>query len=485
VSPATASSPHRGWQRRPSPRASPSRARQRPPRCRHAQQYCYNTKVIILLSQHIGRGADADSIAAALEAAVAAGELLPETRLPTVRGLADDLRVSPTTVAAAYRALKLRGLVTTDGRRGTTVARQPPLRVGRPRALPRGVRDLASGNPAPPLLPPLKGALAQVDSSHKLYGGPTKLAELVELATADFRSDGIRGDVAIVGGALDGIERVLQAQLKPGDRVAIEDPSWPRIADLLYALGLEPVAVALDHRGLEPHALERALQQNVKALIVTPRGQNPTGAAFDGKRRTALHDALRRHSEVLVIEDDYVAAVSGAPYFGLHGVTRRWTVIRSLSKVLGPDLRLAPISGDPLTISQVEGRQLLGCGWISHILQQTTANLWRDAVERGLLERAERVYTERRAALVSELAAREIASSGRSGFGVWVPLREEVAVVQALLEEGWAVSPGERYRLNSSPGTRITTTQLEPKDAAKLAAALAAALQSSQATYAA
>jgi DNA-binding transcriptional MocR family regulator len=347
------------------------------------------------------------------------------------------------------------------------------------------VRDLASGNPAPALLPPLKRALAHVDSRHKLYGGPTKLAGLVELATADFRSDGIEGDIAILGGALDGIERVLQTQLKPGDRVAVEDPSWPRIADLLYALGLEPVPVPLDDRGLEPDGLERALRPDVKALIATPRGQNPTGAALDSRRATALRDILRHHADVLVIEDDYVAAVSGAPYFGVHGSTPRWTVIRSLSKVLGPDLRLAPIAGDPLTISQVEGRQRLGSGWVSHILQQTAASLWHDALDRGLLERAERIYTERRNALVTALADNALASFGQSGLGVWVPLQEEVAVVQLLLDEGWAVSPGERYRFNSRPGVRITTTELEPKDAAKLAAALAAALQSSQATYAA
>lgn len=186
-----------------------------------------------------------------------------------------------------------------------------------------------------------------------------------------------------------------------------------------------------------------------------------------------------------MIEDDYVAAVSGAPYFGVHGSTRRWAVIRSLSKVLGPDLRLAPIVGDALTISQVEGRQLLGAGWVSHILQQAAVNLWHDAVDRGLLARAERDYTKRRDALVSALADRGLVSYGRSGLGVWVPLQEEVAVVQLLLEEDWAVSPGERYRFNTRPGIRITTTELEPKDAAKLAAALAAALQSSQATYAA
>ena len=424
-------------------------------------------------------------IAAALEEAVAGGDLAPAARLPTVRSLAADLGVSPTTVAAAYRALKLRGLVTTDGRRGTTVARQPPLRVRPARPLPHGVRDLWSGNPASALLPPLKRALAQVDPEHKLYSGPAKFADLADLATTDFRSDGIRGDVAIVGGALDGIERVLQTQLKPGDRVAVEDPSWPRIADLLYSLGLEPVPVPLDASGLEPGALERALRPDVKALIATPRGQNPTGAAFDGRRRTALRDVLRHHPDVLVIEDDYLAAVSGAPYLGLHSATRRWTVIRSLSKVLGPDLRLAPIAGDALTISQVEGRQLLGTGWVSHILQQVAASLWHDAVGRDLLARAERVYTERRDALVTALADRGLTSFGRSGLGVWIPVEEEVAVVQVLLEQGWAVSPGERYRFDTRPGIRITTATLEPRDASKLAAALAAALQSSQATYAA
>jgi DNA-binding transcriptional MocR family regulator len=441
--------------------------------------------MIFRLAQHIGSGADAGSIAAAIEKAVASGQLAPGARLPTVRSLAGDLRVSPTTVAAAYRALKARGLVTADGRRGTTVARQPPLRVRRAQPLPAGVRDLWSGNPAPALLPPLKRALTQVPSEHYLYGGPAKLADLVELATANFNSDGIKGDVAIVGGALDGIERVLQTQLKAGDRVAVEDPSWPRIADLLYALGLEPVPVPLDYSGLEPDALERALRRDVKGLIATPRAQNPTGAAFDAQRRTALREVLRHHPDLLVIEDDYVAAVSGAPYFGLHGATRRWTVIRSLSKVLGPDLRLAPVVGDALTISQVEGRQLLGTGWVSHILQHAAANLWRDAVDRGLLAHAERVYADRRNALVTAFAERDLTSFGRSGLGVWVPLQEEVAVVQLLLEAGWAVSPGERYRFNTPPGIRITTTELDPKDAAKLAAAVAAALQSSQATYAA
>jgi DNA-binding transcriptional MocR family regulator len=403
--------------------------------------------------------------------------------LPAIRDLAGELEVSPATVAAAYRTLRERGLVSGDRRRGTVVAFEPPLRVRARPPLPPDTRDLASGNPNPALLPPLGPALARVDSAHKLYGGPSKLEKLVDLAETDFAADGIDGDIAIVGGALDGIERVLQTQLRPGDRVAVEDPSWPRIADLVHALGLQPEPARVDDRGLVPEALERALNRGARAVIATPRGQNPTGAAVDGARGRELREVLGRHPDVLLIEDDYVAAVAGAPYVELHSASARWAVIRSLSKVLGPDLRIALMAGDSLTMSRVEGRQLLGPGWVSHLLQQTAANLWGSAATKKLLTRATKTYSERRAALVASLADHGIPAHGDSGLGVWVPLEEEVAVVQGLLERGWAVSAGERFRFNTPPGIRITTTNLEPGEAEELAASLAAAVSADGATY--
>jgi DNA-binding transcriptional MocR family regulator len=155
-----------------------------------------------------------------------------------------------------------------------------------------------------------------------------------------------------------------------------------------------------------------------------------------------------------------------------------------VSKVLGPDLRLATMAADPLTISRVAGRQLLGPGWVSHLLQQAVVTLSSDAATRRLLGRAERRYAERRAALVAALAERGIAAQGRSGLGVWIPVQEETVIVQALAEQGWAVSPGERYRYRSAPGIRVTTTALEPADARRLAADLAAAARGRATTYA-
>jgi len=426
------------------------------------------------LVQTIGPGARAATIASTIEGAIAQGRLQPEAKLPPVRELAAGLDVSPATVAAAYRTLRQRGFVVAERARGTSVAPQPPVRVKRIAALPTGVRDLASGNPDPRLLPPLQKALAGVDPAHKLYGVPAKLPALAALAEAEFAADGIRSDIAVTGGALDAIERALETELRVGDRVVVEDPSWPRIPDLVHALGLVVEPVAVDERGLVPDALERALRAGARAVIATPRGQNPTGGAVDARRGRDLRARLAAHPDVLVIEDDYVAHVAGAPYVPVHADGGRWAVVRSLSKVVGPDLRIALVAGDPLTISRLEGRQRLGPGWVSHILQQIAAQLLQDRATARLLARAERTYTERREAIVSALAARGVDAAGDSGLGVWVALADEAAAVRELLAEGWAVSPGERYRFHSPPGIRITTAGLEPAEAEQLADAIAA-----------
>src|SRR5215475_1889130 len=340
------------------------------------------------LVQFIGAGSGAATIAVRIETLIAEGQLRPGQRLPAVRSLATGLGVSPATIAAGYRSLRDRGLVTPDGRHGTVVAARPPLRIRPARLLPPGARDLASGNPDPALLPPLGPVLTRISPAHKLYGGPAILPQLAEIARAGFAADGITGEIAVVAGALDGIERILQAELRPGDRVGVEDPSWPRIGDLVRAIGLRTEPIAVDEAGLVPDRLAAALRAGARAIIATPRGQNPTGAAVDAQRAAHIQHVLSGHPQVLVIEDDYIADVAGAPYAALHGRSERWAVIRSVSKALGPDLRLATLAADSLTTSRVAGRQLLGAGWVSHLLQQAAAILRSDATTRKLLARA-------------------------------------------------------------------------------------------------
>jgi DNA-binding transcriptional MocR family regulator len=415
-------------------------------------------------------GSTAVNIAASVEGAVAGGRLASGALLPPVRNAAAQLNVSPATVAAAYRLLQDRGVVIADGRRGTRVRPAPPIAAPREIPLPPGVRDLSDGNPDPELLPDADAALRRLASGPRLYGEELNDPKLLELAREQFRADGLPAEnIAIVSGALDGIERVLREHLRPGDRVAVEDPSFTGILDLLSALSLVPVPVAVDDQGLLPAALRKIIR-SCEALVVTPRAQNPTGAALSTRRARELRAVLAPRAELVLIEDDHAGAVAGADYVTLVDRTRAtWAVVRSVSKSLGPDLRVALLASDPRTHARVEGRQTLGIRWVSHILQRLVAALWKDRTP----ARAGRVYTERRNALIHALHERGIRAHGASGLNVWIPVSEESATVQALLQMGWAVKAGERYRIASAPAIRVTIATLEPRDAVRFAEDLA------------
>ncbi len=430
-----------------------------------------------MLVQRYLNGTTAVKIAASVESAVANGKAAGGEQLPAVRALAGQLGVSPATVAAAYRILQERGIAFAEGRRGTIVRHASPSAPPAPAMLPPGVRDLATGNPASELLPDLQPFLRKLDGGSRLYRDDLNDPELVALATKQFIAGNVPADsVAVVSGALDGIERVLREQLRPGDRVLVEDPCFTGIADLLHALSLVPVPVAVDDEGLLPAAIQSAGAAD--AIIVTPRAQNPTGAAFTERRGRQLRVLLRQRPELLVIEDDHAGPIAGAPYVTLVEASRaRWAVVRSVSKSLGPDLRLAILAGDARTIARVEGRQTLGIRWVSHILQKLVVTLWRDKGVQKLLTRAERTYTQRRDALINALRTRGIEAHGMSGLNVWIPLPEESAVVQALFQRGWAVAAGERYRFRTPPAIRVTIASLDTGDAASFADDLAEVLR--------
>ena len=424
------------------------------------------------------RGATATEIAVSIEEAVRDGRVSAGTILPTVRALALGLRVSPTTIAAAYRGLRHRGLLSAEGRRGTRVVGRPPVAAAMARVeVPAHLRNLADGNPDPALLPPLRPAFARLTGPARLYGERQNCDALLKLAARAFAADEIDPRaLAITGGALDAVERILQSHLRPGDRVVVEDPGYTAILDLLGALGLLVEPAAVDDAGLLVAPLQRALRRGARAVILTPRAQNPTGACLDVERARTLRKVLSTHPDVLLVEDDHAGPVAGAPLYTLTTERSTWAVVRSVSKWLGPDLRVAVVAGDPTTIARVEGRQQLGAGWVSHILQRVVAELWGDPQITRRLNTAAAAYTARRTALVRALAARGITGHGASGLNVWIPVAEEAAVMSALVGAGFAVRGGERYRLRTPPAIRITVAALKPGEAERVADAIARCL---------
>jgi DNA-binding transcriptional MocR family regulator len=431
------------------------------------------------LTQYRIRASSAAELVACIEAALAAGELRPGQRLPSVRRLAVEVGLSPATVAAALGELRRRGVVVTEPRRGTRIGSGPPIGSLRaPLPVPAGARDLSRGNPDPALLPDLKGALARSRPPLRLYGEPPELSELAALAREQLRADGIAAEsLCIVSGALDGIERVLQAHLRPGDSVAVESPGYAALYDLLRALGLALEPVPVDDRGMLADGLRAALDRGSRAVVITPRGQNPTGAALDRQRALELGEVLAAYPAALLIEDDHLGPIAGSELFTATRGRERWAATRSVAKALGPDLRLAVLAGDAQTVARVQGRQQCGPGWVSHILQELVLEMWTDpAVQRQILE-AREAYAARRRRLLECLRHRGVAAHGASGLNVWIPVADEAGVVGALLQRGWVLAPGAPYRLGpGAPGVRATIATLAEPEARRLADDLAAVL---------
>jgi DNA-binding transcriptional MocR family regulator len=425
----------------------------------------------------MGQRGRAQAIALDFERRIDAGALGAGERLPAVRALAAELGVDPGTAAAAYRMLRDRGLVISDGRRGTRVAAQLEPRPSRAGRVPPGIRDLASGIVDPVLVPAVGRALERVAARAPdvtRYEENAKLDALVAFASAEFGRAGVDATaLSFVGGTLDGLERVLQAHLRPGDRVGVEDPAFPRLLDLLQALNLRAVPIAIDDEGLDPDQLDRALTRGLDALLVTPHGQNPFGASLSGERASALRSVIGTR-DLLLVEDAHGWEVGHRPST-LTGGQRRWAVIRSLSRLLGSDVRVAFVAGDPQTVARVEARQAVTTSWVSRLLQEVVAEMLAGPDVRGELRRASAETNTRRGGLLAALERRGVRAHGRSGLHAWIPVREEGFAVGRLLDAGYAVRAGERFRLRTPPAVRVTTAQLLAEEVEPLAGALAEA----------
>lgn len=428
-------------------------------------------------------GSGASDIADDIERGVTSGQLRPDAALPSVRDLAGQLGVSPATVASAYRRLQTRGVLTTAERRGTRVSHRPSVSSPLAVPIPAGIRDLASGNPDPRLLPDLTGPLRAIDPPKRLYGEPANLDALVALARERLAADGIDATrLAVTSGAMDGLERVLDAHVRPGDRIAVEDPCWTGVLDLLRTQGLHPEAVTIDDEGPLPERLDAVLATGVRAVILTPRAHNPSGAAISRQRASELNAVLDNHPQTFVVADDHAGEIAGTPLPQLLEGRAHWSYLRSVSKTLGPDLRVAILAGDQTTVARVEGRQRHDMRWVSHILQHTVAHLWADRDTLRLLDHARTVYASRRQALVDALRGHDVTATGVSGLNVWVSVPQEAVALRELWGAGWAVAAGEPYRLKTAPALRVTTATLEPTEAEALAEVLTASLTPSSRT---
>jgi DNA-binding transcriptional MocR family regulator len=392
----------------------------------------------------------ARGIAAAVSRLITSGQLVPGVRLPTVRALARELGVSPTTVSEAWQVLGDAGVISAQGRNGTLVlGPSGPLAPRRYRDITEGpghyAIDLSTGTPDPALLPDLSAMLARVSQS-ALTTSYLDDPLYPPLADALRRRWPFTPEaLTVVDGAMDALDRVTGTILRLGDRVMVEHTAFPPLLDLLEVVGVEIIGLDTDHEGITVASLHAALASKPVALFTQPRAHNPLGISTSVERVAALADVLRPTS-VMVIEDDHAGDISTAVLasFGVH-LPERTILVQSFSKSHGPDLRLAAVGGAGDVITQMARRRMLGPGWSSRLLQAVLAELLNDEPTQAVLSDARHEYAARRRRLSVALNEREISTTGHDGINLWVEVRDERAAQVALAARGIGVAPGAPF----------------------------------------
>ena len=245
--------------------------------------------------------------------------------------------------------------------------------------------------------------------------------------------------------------------------------------------GYRALAVPVDAEGMTPAGLRDALAGGARAVVCTPRAQNPTGASLSATRAAELRAGLADHPYVLVIEDDHFSMLSQQPYHSLIGPDhQRWAIVRSVSKFLGPDMCLAVMASDPETAERLGLRLSPGTTWVSHLLQRLTLALAGDPGVVRQIAHAGRHYAERNEAFAARLRAHGIEASSGDGLNLWVPLPVAArAVAKRLQRRGWRVRKGDEFTLEGETARRhlrLTVHDLDDDEAERLAADLAASI---------
>jgi GntR family transcriptional regulator / MocR family aminotransferase len=375
-------------------------------------------------------------ITRAISSDIQRGRLGPGDALPGSRTLARTLGVHRNTVLAAFRELQAEGWIQAL-QRSTRVADELPHAPTKAQVALRGRLGFPLEAPPPPALPGLSGPpgtlvfgtglpdlrlvpIAQLGRafSHALrtrplldYGDPQGEARLrTALARLLSRVRGLAVKAAqlmVVGGSQMALDLVARTLLRPGDRVAVEDPGYAPAWATLRMAGAELVPIPVDAEGLRVETLAALLaEQPIRALYCTPHHQFPTTATLSPPRRLALLELARDH-QLAVLEDDYdfEFPFDGSPVLPLARADQAGVVVYmgGLSKIVAPGLRLGFVAGPQALVEALALRRYSADRQGNQILERAMAELLEDGLLQRHVRKMHRIYQARRDALALAL----------------------------------------------------------------------------------
>ncbi|MEO7773980.1 MAG: PLP-dependent aminotransferase family protein [Steroidobacteraceae bacterium] len=429
----------------------------------------------------------ADELARLIESAA----LRPGERLPSVRRLALQKRISATTAVASLRSLERRGLIEARPQSGYFVRpRAQSLaepRLPRPRSSARqvGVSGLITRlNEASldPRVVPLGAAIPDAD----LFPGSGLRREVALVARSQPRAltDYVREvaglpalrheivrhyaqlgcelhdeELSITNGCTEALNLALRAVARAGDTIAVESPTYFGFLQIYESLGLKVLELPTHPRdGLVVEALQERLAsrggKDIKACVVIANFSNPTGATLPDARKRQLVQTCARAGIALIEDDIYGDLPHGsmrplpAKAFDDHGGV---ILCSSFSKTLAPGARIGFVSGARWT-DDIRALKSITSVATPLLLQQALANFLRAGRYARHLPRLRRAFAEQVARVTAAVEAAFPAgtrlSRPQGGFVLWVELPgaiDTLAVYEHARAEQLDFAPGPLF----------------------------------------
>ncbi len=408
------------------------------------------------------RPSKSDPLLEDLVCQIESGTLPVGARLPTHRELAESKRVSLSVVNRVYGELARRGLVAAGGRRGTVVtfarpSGSPLHRAPVSPAAPDAVIDLSHNYVAfrtlDEAIKSLFASIALSDWDQSRQGSNETLAAQVGRRwLATLGTDASRSAVFGCSGGQHGILASLLAFVGHGGCIAADPFTYTGVKLAAAVLGISIASVPSDRDGMIPAALEKiAKKRAVKAVYLMPSFHNPLGTTMPQTRRAALAEVCQRH-DLMVIEDDphRWLASDETPAF-LELLPERCVHVTTMSKVLGPGVRLGFVSADPAHGLRLHAA-IRSANWTSPDLETRVVAAALDTVIPNFVTRLRSEAARRQIAARRILKAHKVVASDRAPH-ICVVLGSKWTSPQlatVALDHGVKISAGASYAVDRS-----------------------------------
>jgi len=423
------------------------------------------------------------------------GTLLAGERVPSVRELSRQKRLSISTVVQAYHLLEDWGLIEARPRSGYFV-RAPQAHVEEPAISkpPRGPQSVdvyslvnrvmdtqrlpqqrvrfgmavpdAATLPARRLQRIISSIARKRPEWIANYSFPPGEEVLRRQVALYIRGWGVRAtadDIVITNGCMEALNLALRAVTKPGDVVALESPTYFGILQLIESFGLKALEIPTDPRtGVSLEALENALERGrVNACMFMPTVSNPLGSTMPDASKRKLVQLLARH-DIPLIEDAVYAGVhyGGTEPYAAKAYDHKGNVILcgSFSKTLSPGFRIGWIAPGRHYEAVRKLKFVTSIG-VPELLQLAVAEFLGSGGYHRYLRRLRR-HAADQVMRYSEAVMRYFPRGTRmsrptGGYVLWVEMPEGVDSIelqQQAMRHGIGLSPGAIYSASTRYG---------------------------------